>query len=82
MSGVNQETESADDFVLGSGTRLNSATFTGLIPAGSSANQVIVEIYRVFPNDSDTARTPNVPTGSTLHRMWNLGRLATARWVR
>src|SRR5438445_143595 len=24
--------------------------------------QVNVEIYRVFPNDSDTTRTPNVPT--------------------
>jgi hypothetical protein len=60
--GVNQETESADDSFLGSATRLNSATFTGLIPAGASVSQVVVEIYRVFPNDSNTMRTPNVPT--------------------
>jgi len=57
-SGVNQETESADDFILSSGlTRINSATFTGLIPSSASVSQVVVEIYRVFPNDSDTSRT-------------------------
>src|SRR5262249_98393 len=41
------------------------ATFTGLVPAGtdiSHVSQVVVEIYRVFPNDSDTNRTINVPT--------------------
>src|SRR5882724_12909842 len=62
LSGVNQETESADDFYLGAGTRLTSATFTGLIPAGASVSEVVVEIYRVFPKDSDAARIPNVPT--------------------
>jgi len=62
MSGTNQETESADDFLLNSDTRLNSATFTGLIPTGASVSQVIVEIYRVFPKDSDMTRIPNVPT--------------------
>jgi len=70
MSGVNQETESADDFFLGSATRLTSATFTGLIPAGvslpSGISEVVVEIYRVFPADSDTARTSfPVPPFST-----------------
>jgi hypothetical protein len=60
--GVNQETESADDFFLPSNTRLNTATFTGLIPSGASVSQVVVEIYRVFPKDSDALRTPNVPT--------------------
>jgi PEP-CTERM motif len=65
-SGANQETESADDFILGSSTRLNSATFTGLLPAGSSVSQVVVEIYRVFPADSNTARTSfPVPPFST-----------------
>jgi hypothetical protein len=62
MSGANQETESADDFFLGSSTRLTSATFTGLIPVGATVSEVVVEIYRVFPKDSDTARTPQVPT--------------------
>jgi hypothetical protein len=65
-TGTNQETESADDFFLPSATHLNTATFTGLIPAGSSVSQVIVEIYRVFPADSNTARTTfPVPPFST-----------------
>ena len=37
----------------------------GLIPAGapaSSVGRVEVEIYHVFPLDSDAARTPSVPT--------------------
>jgi PEP-CTERM motif-containing protein len=65
-SGSNQETESADDFLLNDATRLNSATFTGLIPTDASVSQVIVEIYRVFPKDSDTTRTdPNPPFGTS-----------------
>ena len=57
------EIESADDFLIKSNpTRITGATFTGLIPAGATINDVRVEIYRVFPNDSDTARTPNVVT--------------------
>lgn len=59
------EIESADDFILGNETRITSATFTGLLPTGAplgSVNNVVVEIYRVFPKDSDTTRTPNVPT--------------------
>src|SRR5690242_18649510 len=50
------EIESADDFLLAQETLIQSATFAGLIPTGLSASdisQVIVEIYRVFPNDSD-----------------------------
>jgi hypothetical protein len=65
-SGANQETESADDFVITSSTRLNSATFTGLVPSSASIAQVVVEIYRVFPADSNTARTTfPVPPFST-----------------
>src|SRR5215471_3308560 len=56
------EIESADDFNLPTATRLTSATFTGLIPAGASVSNVVLEIYRVFPKDSNTNRTPNVPT--------------------
>lgn len=59
------EIESADDFLLTRPTLIDHATFTGLITGGASpANigQVVVEIYRVFPNDSDTSRTVNVPT--------------------
>ena len=57
------EIESADDFLISSNpTRITGATFTGLIPANATINDVRIEIYRVFPNDSDTARTPNVVT--------------------
>jgi hypothetical protein len=56
------EIESADDFVLTQPITLTSATFTGMITGGASPSNVVVEIYRVFPLDSNTARTPNVPT--------------------
>jgi PEP-CTERM motif len=59
------EIEAADDFILGSDTRLTSASFIGLLPTGlslSDIKSVTVEIYRVFPKDSDTVRTPQVPT--------------------
>ena len=57
-----QETETGDDFVLTQQTSITSATFTGLIPSTANITGVVVEIYRVFPKDSDTNRTPNVPT--------------------
>jgi hypothetical protein len=60
------EIESADDFTTtAAATALTSATFTGLITGTStlpSINQVVVEIYRIFPKDSNTARTPQVPS--------------------
>jgi hypothetical protein len=60
------EIEAADDFFLGAQTNITGASFTGLFVPGSagapSVSQVVVEIYRVFPNDSNTVRTPNVPT--------------------
>jgi hypothetical protein len=59
------EIETADDFILSSETRLSGASFTGLVPAGATPGQVVVEIYRVFPNDSDTGRTSGAPTFST-----------------
>jgi hypothetical protein len=61
-NGAAFEIESADDFVLNTETQITSATFTGLVPSGATVNQVVVEIYRVFPKDSNTARTINVPT--------------------
>jgi hypothetical protein len=57
-----QETETGDDFVLTQQTSITSATFTGLIPSGANITGLVVEMYRVFPNDSNTNRTPNVPT--------------------
>jgi PEP-CTERM motif len=62
------EIESADDFALTSETRITSATFTGLLPAGSpisNVSQVVVQIYRVFPADSNVGRTSGPPTFST-----------------
>ena len=59
------ETETGDDFVLTQTTKLTSATFTGLLPTGASLGDitnVIVEIYRVFPLDSNDPPSGNVPT--------------------
>jgi PEP-CTERM motif len=75
-SGGQFEIESADDFILGTHTSITGATFTGLLTNRApltSVGEVRVEIYRVFPNDSDIGRTsgagtsppfqtPNVPT--------------------
>src|SRR5713226_6128020 len=58
------EIESADDFILTSRTVLHEATFTGLLFDGGRGEirEVRVEIYRVFPKDSDITRTIHVPT--------------------
>jgi PEP-CTERM motif len=59
------EIEGADDFVLTSSILLNSATFTGLLTGGATTadiSQVVVEIYRVFPSDSNVGRTSGPPT--------------------
>src|SRR5262245_48309346 len=52
------EIESADDFILGSNTLITGATFTGLLRNADENNigEVRVEIYRVFPSDSDVGR--------------------------
>jgi hypothetical protein len=49
------EIEAADDFNLNKETSIHQATFTGLLPAGttlSNITEVAVEIYHVFPKDS------------------------------
>lgn len=61
------EIETGDDFVLSALTNINSASFVGLLVPGTSGvlpsiSDVVAEIYRVFPLDSDTTRTPNVVT--------------------
>ena len=43
--------EAADDFFLTANTSITGATFTGLLPDGSSVQSVQIEIYRVFPNN-------------------------------
>ena len=63
------ETETADDFVLTQTTSISQATITGLLPSGSLPTSIIsnveVEVYHVFPTDSNVARTSGPPTFST-----------------
>jgi PEP-CTERM motif-containing protein len=66
-AGGKTEREAADDFVTTAQTMITSATFTGLfvgLPGAGAPTlgEVVVEMYRVFPKDSDTVRSPNVPT--------------------
>jgi len=60
------EIETGDDFILPGVGLINSATLVGLIVPGTAGtptvSQVVGEFYRVFPLDSNAARTPNVPT--------------------
>jgi hypothetical protein len=61
----NIQIETADDFALTQATRITGATFTGLIPDGaalSSIQDVEIEFYRVFPADSASPPSGNVPT--------------------
>lgn len=61
------EIEAADDFFLTDPTLLTSAMFTGLLSNASTSDisRVIIEIYQVFPLDSDVGRTSGPPTFST-----------------
>jgi hypothetical protein len=58
------EHESADDFILPSRTVLQTASFTGVLLQGGPGEirEVNVELYHVFPQDSNTTRPPQVPT--------------------
>src|SRR5262245_6951459 len=60
-TGAPFEIETGDDFGLALQTSITSATFTGLITQAGAQNptigQVVVEIYQVFPNDSNVGRT-------------------------
>ena len=61
------EIEAADDFVTTQQTTITGASFTGLLVGLPGAGlptigEVVVEMYRVFPFDSNTVRIPNVPT--------------------
>jgi len=61
------ETETADDFVLGTQASITGATFTGLLVGGATpANikNIEIELYRVFPLDS-----VNPPSGRVLTRV-------------
>jgi hypothetical protein len=59
------ETETADDFFLTQATVVKGATIHGLIPGGTAVSgiaRVEVEIYHIFPIDSDAVRAQNVPS--------------------
>jgi len=58
------EIEAADDFILTSTEAIDAASFTGLLFHGGPGEirEVTVEIYRVFPKDSNTVRPIRVPT--------------------
>ena len=60
------EIETADDFILANPTRIKGATFTGIMPNAGSVGQITVEIYRVFPKNSDVSRTSGPPNFSTV----------------
>jgi len=65
-SASNFEIESADDFVLTQTTSINRISFFGILVNGGVSDLdlagTVLEMYRVFPLDSDVNRTPNVPT--------------------
>ncbi len=53
-----------------SNTAVSSATFTGLVSSMSNVGQVRVEIYRVFPESSDTRTRNDFPVNETFfHRL-------------
>jgi hypothetical protein len=57
-SGNLLETETADDFILGQNALVSGATIVGLAPSGTSlaalqAAEVEIELYHVFPADSN-----------------------------
>jgi hypothetical protein len=62
------ETETADDFLLSQATFVSGAIIVGMIPPGTplaDISNVEVEVYHVFPTDSDVGRTSGPPTFPT-----------------
>src|ERR1043166_3138698 len=60
------EIEAADDFIVTGAATVTNASFTGLLfsPTGGPVNvtEIVIEMYRVFPLDSTTPPSSNVPT--------------------
>jgi hypothetical protein len=63
------EIEAGDDFVATNPVSITSASFVGLEVPGSggipAVQDLVLEIYRVFPVDSNVGRTSGPPTFST-----------------
>jgi hypothetical protein len=58
------QTETADDFVTTQSVVIKQAAFTGLLPAGTSLDNISgveIEVYHVFPRDSFLPPSGNVP---------------------
>lgn len=63
--GGRAEIETGDDFVLDGAARITGLSFTGLLTGGATPAdiaQVVVELYRVFPEDSTVPPSGNVPS--------------------
>ena len=56
------EIEAADDFFPSIPVSITGVTFDGIIQPGAIPSRVDLSVYRIFPLDSDTGRTPQVPT--------------------
>lgn len=59
------EVETGDDFILNATGSITGATFYGLIPSNApltDLQDIHIEIYRVFPKDSQDPPSGNVPT--------------------
>jgi hypothetical protein len=64
-AGGKTEIEAADDFITPAEVSVDTASFWGVLTstvAPATVQNVTVEIYRVFPKDSDTVRLIQVPT--------------------
>lgn len=67
-SGGKIEIETGDDFILNAPTNINTVTFVGLLTNGtdvSDLGNLHLEMYRVFPKDSEVGRTSGPPDFST-----------------
>jgi len=86
------EIEAADDFVVACDASITGGSFKGVVVGtGSFISDIVVEIYRVFPQDSTDPPSGNVPTranspsdvvsasrvASALELTWSVTELAT-----
>ncbi|ACB50794.1 hypothetical protein cce_1444 [Crocosphaera subtropica ATCC 51142] len=57
------EVETGDDFIVNEFTLIDEISFTGLLIGNNPViNEVLVEVYRIFPQDSQNPPSGNVPT--------------------
>lgn len=64
-SSFGPEIETGDDFVLDQNSVITNVSFTGLLTGTTTVGdvrQVVVEFYRIFPQDSANPPSGNVPT--------------------